>query len=89
MLPIVERLLQEADNLKHAGGEFATQGSGRLSIAAARSQARHALPPAVRHFSAAHPLVDLQLHQGSPQQVAELLLTGVADISVATEALAD
>ena len=89
VLPIVERLLQEADNLKHAGDEFAAQGSGRLSIAATHSQARYALPPAVRDFSAAHPLVDLQLHQGSPQQVAELLLSGVADIGVATEALAD
>ena len=88
VLPIVERLLQEADNLKHAGNEFAAQGRGTLTIAATHSQARYALPLAVRDFSAAHPQVALHLHQGSPRQVAELLLGGEADIGVATEALA-
>jgi LysR family cys regulon transcriptional activator len=88
VLPIVERLLQEADNLKRAGSEFAAQGRGTLTIAATHSQARYALPLAVRDFSAAHPQVALHLHQGSPKQVAELLLSGEADIGVATEALA-
>jgi LysR family cys regulon transcriptional activator len=88
VLPIVERLLQEADNLKRAGDEFAAQGHGTLTIAATHSQARYALPLAVRDFSAAHPEVELRLHQGSPRQVAELLISGEADIGVATEALA-
>ena len=89
VLPIVERLLHEARNLRHAGDEFAMQGRGTLTIAATHSQARYALPLAVRDFSAAHPQVALHLHQGSPKQVAELLLEGVADIGVATEALAE
>ncbi len=88
VLPIVERLLLDAENLKRAGSEFASQGRGTLTIAATHSQARYALPLAVRDFSAAHPQVALHLHQGSPQQVAELLLSGEADIGVATEALA-
>jgi LysR family cys regulon transcriptional activator len=88
VMPIVERLLQEADNLRRAGSEFATQGRGTLTIAATHSQARYALPLAVRDFSATHPDVALHLHQGSPKQVAELLLSGEADIGVATEALA-
>jgi len=88
VLPIVERLLLEADNLKRAGEDFASQGRGTLTIAATHSQARYALPPAVRDFSAAHPEVALRLHQGSPKQVAEMLLSGEADIGVATEALA-
>ena len=89
VLPIIERLLQEADNLKRAGDDFASAGRGVLTIAATHSQARYALPPAVRDFSALHPEVSLRLHQGSPKQVAELLLAGEADIGVATEALAD
>ena len=88
VLPIVERLLLEADNLKRAGEDFAATGRGTLTIAATHSQARYALPPAVRDFSAAHPEVVLRLHQGSPKQVAEMLLSGEADIGVATEALA-
>ena len=89
VLPIVERLLLEADNLKRAGEDFASSDRGTLTIAATHSQARYALPPAVRDFSAAHPEVVLRLHQGSPKQVAEMLLSGEADIGVATEALAE
>jgi len=88
VLPIVERLLQEADNLKRAGDDFAAQGRGTLTIAATHSQARYALPTAVRDFLATHKNVQLRLHQGSPQQVAELLLKGEADIGVATQAIA-
>ena len=87
VLPIVERLLLEADNLKRAGADFAASGRGTLTIAATHTQARYALPPAVRDFSAAHPEVQLRLHQGSPTQVADMLLSGEADIGVATEAL--
>ncbi len=88
VLPMIERLLQEAQNIRGAGQEFASQGKGTLTIAATHSQARYALPGAVRDFSERYPEVALRLKQGSPQQVAELLLAGEADIGVATEALA-
>jgi LysR family cys regulon transcriptional activator len=42
----------------------------------------------VRDFRDLFPQVSLHLHQGSPKQVAEMLLSGEADIGVATEALA-
>jgi LysR family cys regulon transcriptional activator len=89
LLPIVDRLLLEADNLRRAGEEFTASGDGCLRIAATHSQARYALPPAVRDFRALFPRVKLQMHQGTPQQVAEMLLRGEADVGVATEALAD
>ncbi len=88
VLPIVERLLQEAANLQRAGEDFAQAGRGTLRIAATHSQARYALPPAVRDFRETHPNVKLHMHQGTPQQVARLLLDGEADIGIATEALA-
>jgi LysR family cys regulon transcriptional activator len=88
VLPIVERLLHEADNLRRAGDDFARAGSGTLRIAATHSQARYALPPVVHDFRAAHPDVLLHMQQGSPQQVAHLLLDGDADVGIATEALA-
>lgn len=88
VLPIVERLLTEAGNLHRAGEDFARHDSGPLAIAATHSQARYALPTAVRDFRLAHPNVQLALHQGSPQNVAQMLLDGAADIGIATEALA-
>jgi len=88
LLPIVERLLLEADNLKRAGHDFSASEQGRLLVAATHSQARYALPHVVRDFRSLYPQVTLNLHQGSPRQVAEMLLNGEADIGVATEALA-
>ena len=88
LLPMVERMLLEADNLRRAGADFRASERGRLSIAATHSQARYALPQVVRDFRALYPQVSLHLHQGSPRQVAEMLLSGEADIGVATEALA-
>jgi LysR family cys regulon transcriptional activator len=88
VLPIVERLLNESENLKRAGQDFAHAGSGRLAIAATHSQARYALPTAVRDFRATHPQVVFHMHQGTPQQIARMLIEGDADIGVATEALA-
>jgi len=89
VMPIVERLLHEAANLRRAGDDFARAGSGALRIAATHSQARYALPPVVRDFRAAHPEVMLHMQQGSPQHVAKLLLDGEADVGIATEALAE
>lgn len=88
VLPIVEQLLHGADDLRRAGDDFARADSGVLRIAATHSQARYALPPVVRDFRIAHPEVRLHLQQGSPQQVARLLLDGEADVGIATEALA-
>ncbi len=88
LMPIIRRLLLDADSLRRAGEELKGLGVGRLSIAATHSQARYALPLAVKDFRERYPKVTLHLHQGSPNQVAQMLLSGEADIGVATEALA-
>jgi LysR family cys regulon transcriptional activator len=88
LLPLVEQLLLGADNIKRVGDDFSAKLNGQLSVAATHSQARYALPHVVRDFRQLFPNVSLHLHQGSPKQVAEMLLSGEADIGVATEALA-
>jgi LysR family cys regulon transcriptional activator len=88
VLPIIERMLLDSANLRKAGQEFVAQQNGLLSIAATHSQARYALPAAVQEFRNQFPNVKLNLHQGSPRQVAEMLLSGEADVGIATEALA-
>ena len=89
MLPIIERLLQEAENLRRAGADFASAEQGLLTVAATHTQARYALPTAVRDFRATHGGVVLHLQQGSPRQIAQMVLDGQADLGIATEALAD
>ncbi len=88
VLGIVERLLLDADNLKRVGAEFMARNAGPLSIAATHSQARYALPAVVKDFRALYPQVTLTLHQGSPKQIAAMLISGEADVGIATEWLA-
>ncbi|MBU0915461.1 MAG: CysB family HTH-type transcriptional regulator [Gammaproteobacteria bacterium] len=87
LLPVIERLLREAENLRQAARDCASHDTGPLSLAATHSQARYALPSAVRDFRLRFPKVTLSLHQGSPRQVAQMLIDGEADIGIATEAL--
>jgi LysR family cys regulon transcriptional activator len=87
VLAIAERILREADNLKRASSDFASGTTGRLVLAATHTQARYALPVVVRDFVARHPTVKLEMHQGSPTQIADWVVAGDADIGIATEAL--
>ena len=87
VLAIAERILREAENLKRASSEFASGATGHLVLAATHTQARYALPVVVRDFVARHPTIKLEMHQGSPTQIAEWVVAGEADIGIATEAL--
>lgn len=88
VLEIVQRVLRETDNLKQVGQEFSRQDSGSLIIATTHTQARYALPQVVREFTLRYPGVKLGLHQGNPTQIAEQVLSGEADIGIATESIA-
>ena len=87
VLGIAEKILRESENLKRASSEFATGDTGKLVLAATHTQARYALPIVVRDFVAQHPTVKLEMHQGSPIQIAEWVLAGEADLGIATESL--
>ena len=88
VLAIAQRMLHDAENLKQVAQEFHSQGSGNLTIATTHTQARYALPPTVKQFIKRYPDVKLGLHQGNPTQIAEQVLSGEADIGIATESLA-
>ena len=87
VLGMIERVLQEAENLKRAASEFSDRDTGGLIIATTHTQARYALPRVVGEFKRRYPKVHLTLQQGNPPQLAEMVLAGTADIAIATEAL--
>jgi len=88
VLEIAQRMLHDMENIKQVGQEFHAQDSGQLTIATTHTQARYALPQVVKQFIGRYPKVKLGLHQGSPTQIAEQVLSGEADIGIATESLA-
>lgn len=87
ILKIIDRLLLEAENLQQASLDYAGQSSGTLTIAATHTQARYALPKVVQSFRADFPDVRIALQQSAPDHIAEWVLSGKADIGIATEGL--
>jgi LysR family cys regulon transcriptional activator len=88
VLKSIEIILREVNNLKRIGEQYSAQDSGTLSIATTHTQARYVLPQPVAKLRTAYPKVNVALHQGTPEQVARMLLDEVADIGIATESLA-
>jgi len=89
LLVLVERMLHDARNIKTLAEQYSQRDIGQLTVAATHTQARYALPRVIGEFKKAFPRVHLKLHQGSPQEIVDLLLEGEADIGIATEAVAE
>lgn len=85
---VVDRIMAEVDNLKKVSDEFARRDEGGLTIACTHTQARYTLPKVIPEFRKRFPKVHLSLVQGSPVQLAEMVLHEQADVAVATESLA-
>ena len=75
--------------LKRVGQDFATQDQGNFVIATTHTQARYALPKVLTEFTKRFPKVRVSIAQGSPSQIADMLLHDAADIAIATEGIAN
>ncbi|MCK9686077.1 CysB family HTH-type transcriptional regulator [Scleromatobacter humisilvae] len=89
VLKAIDVILREVANMKRIGEEYSKQDAGTLSIAATHTQARYVLPEPVAQLRRRFPKVQVSLHQGSPDQVVQMLLDGTADIGLATESLSE
>ncbi len=87
VLKSIELIMREVGNLRRIGEQFSAQDNGTLSIATTHTQARYFLPQPVARLREAFPKVNVSLHQGSPDQVARMLIDEVAEIGIATESL--
>ena len=87
---ILERagdILRKVESIKQVAQEFRNDQKGTLSIATTHTQARYALPPAIKVFMERYPEVSLHMHQGTPVQISEMAADGTVDFAIATEAL--
>jgi len=87
VLKSIDLIMREVGNLRRIGEQYSKQDSGTLSIATTHTQARYVLPQPVAKLREAFPKVNVSLHQGSPDQVAQMLINEVAEIGIATESL--
>ncbi len=86
VLLLVKNVLNTVDDIKQTANEF-TEIQKTIVIATTHTQARYVLPVFVEKFLSLHPDVNLNIHQGTPEQVAVLLEEGDADLAIATEVL--
>jgi len=89
VLKSIEIIMREVNNLKNIGNHYSAEDSGTLSIATTHTQARYVLPMPVAHLRKKYPNINVSLHQGSPGQVAKMVMEETAEIGIATESLID
>jgi LysR family cys regulon transcriptional activator len=82
---LAQRALETSQNIRQAAREHAGEHHGTLTIATTHTQARYALPGVIRRFSERYPQVQLSLRQGTPADVSQMVASGAADLSIATE----
>src|SRR3989440_6056071 len=78
------RILQEAQSIKDLSTELRDEGRGSLSIGTTHTQARYVLPDVIREFRGRYPNVRLNLHQGTSEQIAEMVAQDRIDCAIAT-----
>ncbi len=78
------RILQEAQSIRDLSTELRDEGRGSLSIGTTHTQARYVLPDVIRRFRDSYPQVRLNLHQGTSEQIAEMVAQDRIDCAIAT-----
>lgn len=77
-------IMHEVENIRCLANEYYQEEEGTLTIATTHTQARYVLPTVVREFRARYPKVNLNLHQGTSEQVADMMASSEIDFAIAT-----
>ena len=77
------------ENILAVGRDHVDEETGVLRIGTTHTQARYVLPPVIRTFLKTYPKISLQIHQGTPEQLVEMAISDVVDLSICTEALSE
>jgi LysR family cys regulon transcriptional activator len=84
VLEYAGRALAEIESLKAVAADLNQDNRGTLSIATTHTQARYVLPNVVRTFRERYPDVELHLHQGTSEQIAEMVASDRVHLAIAT-----
>ncbi len=84
---VVERarvIMQEVENIRSLASDYYEEEEGALSIATTHTQARYVLPDIIAEFRKRYPKVGLNLHQGTSEQIADMIAANDIDFAIAT-----
>jgi LysR family cys regulon transcriptional activator len=79
------KILRDVENIRSVGQDLMSEQEGTLSIATTNTQARYVLPDVISQFHERYPNVNLELHQGTSEQIADLVAEGRVDFAIATD----
>jgi LysR family transcriptional regulator, cys regulon transcriptional activator len=79
------RILREVEAIRGHLAEHLRRGAGRLAIGTTHTQARYVLPEVIARFRDRYPEVTLDLHQGTSEQLAEMVEKRLVDFVIASE----
>jgi LysR family cys regulon transcriptional activator len=82
------KILRDVDNIRSVGQDLMSEREGTLSIATTNTQARYVLPDVISQFHERYPNVNLELHQGTSEQISDLVAEGRVDFAIATDSQA-
>jgi len=77
-------IMQEVENIRSLASDYYHEEEGTLSIATTHTQARYVLPDVIREFRERYPKVNLNLHQGTSEQIADMVSANEIDFAIAT-----
>ena len=84
---IIERarvIMQEVENIRSLAADFYEEEDGSLSIGTTHTQARYVLPEIIAEFRKRFPKIGLNLHQGTSEQIADMVAGNKINFAIAT-----
>ncbi|NIO40860.1 MAG: LysR family transcriptional regulator, partial [Burkholderiales bacterium] len=78
------KVMDEVEQIRRLAANFYREREGTLTIAATNTQARYVLPGIVCELRQQYPKVNLNLHQGTSDQVADMVTRDDIDFAIAT-----
>ncbi|MFU8830743.1 MAG: LysR substrate-binding domain-containing protein [Wenzhouxiangella sp.] len=78
------KVLIEVNAIKALSEELRGEVKGRLSLATTQTQARYVLPPVIHTFRLRFPDINFELHQGTSEQIAQMIAERQVDFAMAT-----
>lgn len=77
-------IMREVENIRSLASDYYQEEEGSLSIATTHTQARYVLPEIVAEFRKRFPKIGLNLHQGTSEQIADMVAANDIDFAIAT-----
>ena len=84
VIELARLIMQEVENIRSLASDYYHEEEGTLSIATTHTQARYVLPDVIREFRDRYPHVSLNLHQGTSEQIADMVAANEIDFAIAT-----